>query len=367
MADINFDCPACGHNLEVDERGAGMTVPCPECSKPIHIPFTSSTTQNHLFFPCPNCNQSIPATNDMAGQLIDCPSCGQPIEVPFPKRPAPSTPPPPIQNLIPKEKQGMPTSTPIPQVVNGKRTIHAPGNRIKIFSGVGIIAIVAIIIGIALLQKREIKGSVFIVTQGGQNFKMGLVPVQIYTTADVSATVTPVMDSFIDVYRQGLDSLNDADKLYAQLEKAADDFKKTEGQHNALEFTLGKIAHLNGLIEAGKAMSIGVDLVNSIKGKCVTKMFDVLFNSKQPVAATKTDADGRFSVFIPKYGSYILAATANRMAGSEREEYYWLLKIDALPPNQEILISNDNLLDSPSSVSLIDVNSAFPEVSNNYE
>lgn len=38
MAFINFDCPECGHNLEVDERGAGFIVKCPECNEPIQIP-----------------------------------------------------------------------------------------------------------------------------------------------------------------------------------------------------------------------------------------------------------------------------------------------------------------------------------------
>lgn len=38
MAFINFDCPECGHNLEVDERGAGFIVKCPECQEPIQIP-----------------------------------------------------------------------------------------------------------------------------------------------------------------------------------------------------------------------------------------------------------------------------------------------------------------------------------------
>lgn len=35
---INFDCPECGHNLEVDSRGAGFIVKCPECHQPIQIP-----------------------------------------------------------------------------------------------------------------------------------------------------------------------------------------------------------------------------------------------------------------------------------------------------------------------------------------
>lgn len=38
MSDINFNCPLCGHNLTVDENGAGLVVTCPECSKAIRIP-----------------------------------------------------------------------------------------------------------------------------------------------------------------------------------------------------------------------------------------------------------------------------------------------------------------------------------------
>ena len=38
MAWINFDCPECGHNLEVDEGGAGFIVKCPECDNPLQIP-----------------------------------------------------------------------------------------------------------------------------------------------------------------------------------------------------------------------------------------------------------------------------------------------------------------------------------------
>ena len=38
MAYINFDCPECGHNLEVDEGGAGFIVKCPDCGNPLQIP-----------------------------------------------------------------------------------------------------------------------------------------------------------------------------------------------------------------------------------------------------------------------------------------------------------------------------------------
>ena len=38
MSLINFDCPECGHNLEVDERGSGFIVKCPECGNPLQVP-----------------------------------------------------------------------------------------------------------------------------------------------------------------------------------------------------------------------------------------------------------------------------------------------------------------------------------------
>jgi len=38
MALINFDCPECGHNLEVDEGGSGFIVKCPECDNPLQVP-----------------------------------------------------------------------------------------------------------------------------------------------------------------------------------------------------------------------------------------------------------------------------------------------------------------------------------------
>ncbi|MBU1694509.1 MAG: hypothetical protein KJ726_11225 [Verrucomicrobia bacterium] len=33
MADINFDCPFCGQNLDADEDLVGTNIPCPACNK----------------------------------------------------------------------------------------------------------------------------------------------------------------------------------------------------------------------------------------------------------------------------------------------------------------------------------------------
>lgn len=36
--DILFDCPACGKSLEIDARGAGHIVTCPDCKHEVEIP-----------------------------------------------------------------------------------------------------------------------------------------------------------------------------------------------------------------------------------------------------------------------------------------------------------------------------------------
>ena len=105
MADINFDCPHCGHNLEVSERGAGLTVACPECSKSIVMPIPApELVVKNIIFNCGACGQSLKASSDMAGQLIDCPVCNQSMEIPFASRPTPATPthPAAISMPIPK-------------------------------------------------------------------------------------------------------------------------------------------------------------------------------------------------------------------------------------------------------------------------
>ena len=36
--DIMFECPACGKNLGIDERGAGLVVTCPDCGQRMQVP-----------------------------------------------------------------------------------------------------------------------------------------------------------------------------------------------------------------------------------------------------------------------------------------------------------------------------------------
>jgi phage FluMu protein Com len=41
MQDLNFDCPACGQNMEAPANMAGMKIQCPGCRTLLQIPWPS--------------------------------------------------------------------------------------------------------------------------------------------------------------------------------------------------------------------------------------------------------------------------------------------------------------------------------------
>ena len=42
--DITFSCGNCGQQLEIDENGAGVSIDCPKCGKPVYVPSRSAVS-----------------------------------------------------------------------------------------------------------------------------------------------------------------------------------------------------------------------------------------------------------------------------------------------------------------------------------
>ena len=184
MADINFDCPHCGHNLEVSERGAGLTVACPECSKNIKIPIPApELLMRDIISNCGSCGQPLKAAPDMAGQLIDCPACEKPTEIPFPSRPTPptqtrpaakSTPIP--QTPSPRQVPGFGTSNlaaPVSTSPGFRRKTDADDGKGKTESS-GTLAAVACVIGIIILAYYLLIYDTSVMTGMGRVVNIGL-------------------------------------------------------------------------------------------------------------------------------------------------------------------------------------------------
>lgn len=80
MALINFDCPECGHNLEVETEGAGSIVDCPECHHPLQIPELPSARRRRLLFAALRI-AGLVAVGFVLGIVVARPACA-PAEAP---------------------------------------------------------------------------------------------------------------------------------------------------------------------------------------------------------------------------------------------------------------------------------------------
>jgi hypothetical protein len=195
-------------------------------------------------------------------------------------------------------------------------------------------AAVLMLVAIALSdchRARKIEGQVFVVTEGGQSIKLGLVEVFAYNRGEVDEALKKV-----DAKRK------DSREAARVVSQQFDDLVKraSAAKTAAEEKELGSAA----AVEAG---NFYFDLLE------VQRLFQERTNyllSSQPyfaalptpVARAKTDADGNFAISVPPLGSFVIGATAQRVVGHEVERYVWLVTTDRAG-SQKLTLSNDNL------------------------
>ncbi len=173
----------------------------------------------------------------------------------------------------------------------------------------------------ACSRETEIKGDVFVVTEGAGSYKLGLV--------EVNAIPRKLYESFI------------FDKRSNRAE-AGEKFTALYSQCEAL------VSNLDGLnyerIESRKdRFKVCGDQLRDEELNLDNVYFENLPKSD---AVTTTDADGKFTLKIPKKGVYVLIAKAERLAGAKKEKYYWAIPISADGVTQTVMFSNNNLINS---------------------
>jgi DNA-directed RNA polymerase subunit RPC12/RpoP len=81
IAYIHFKCSACGKHLEIEEKGAGMSVPCTDCGDPVAVPRFPSPHE------CSYCRTEVLVADYLQGSEIQCPNCDKMFFVRLPTSP----------------------------------------------------------------------------------------------------------------------------------------------------------------------------------------------------------------------------------------------------------------------------------------
>ena len=152
-------------------------------------------------------------------------------------------------------------------------------------------------------EPKKVSGDVFVVTKGGQNFKLGLVEVNVYNHDTLVGLVKNTLKrTIIDAKESVPDSTLDVYNKMLILRSSLENEVVSVSDH-------------------------GYNIANNLK----------------PIISTKTDADGKFEILLPK-GNYALRAHSQRMVVDKTEEYDWIIIFKVQEEmNNQIILSNDNM------------------------
>lgn len=201
-------------------------------------------------------------------------------------------------------------------------------------------------------DSQVISGQVFVVTQGMNNIKLALVA--------VGAIPQEEFDQYLKVKQSN--KLEKQQHLYSKyieakkhLIDAKENYNVTNNWRNVL------VTQFNESVNPSEKSEKYIDKLKAEldkikedidKTKSVLDEFEAFDKAEflfegLPKSNTfaKTDADGKFVLSLPK-GKYVITANSTRSVGSYSEIYHWLVLFDAASPNQSLILSNDNFLET---------------------
>ncbi len=184
-------------------------------------------------------------------------------------------------------------------------------------------------------DKTTVNGQIFIATQGGDNVKLGLIHVHLLSREQAYAAIY-VFDATLIAEQSKLQPIIDAQKAHCIK------------LNNELTSDSGNVDSTDVSTKYNDAVAQYKDSLTKYYYYMSTSAY--LESLPTPLDESISDADGKFSVKIPKTGSWMLEAEGQRTVGDKIEEYFWLADVssDAIAKNQ-IFLSNENLYTAEST------------------
>jgi hypothetical protein len=174
----------------------------------------------------------------------------------------------------------------------------------------------------------QLEGQVFVVTNSHQTIKLSLVPIVAFDKDEVTKIAEECqknwlleVNAFIDTTEKPITDLSTRLVLDR---KAASEAVRDQ----AMELSKEALRYVTYLMSSQR-----------------------LFEHLPPaIAATKTDADGNFSLTVPDRSRIVIGAATSRAVFDKVETYHWLVPADEV--SGKIMLSNDNLasVNKPNSI-----------------
>ena len=269
----------------------------------------------------------------------------------------------------------------------------------------------------------EVQGSVFIVTKGAENYKLGLVKVSAIPESEI---VSFIQNKKSTIGSETTKLKTDIDSVKSQIEAAQSNYDNLKREHDTVnnqkkelesqqsnlssqyssymlsscyseyitptpemveecrkQVRIGKqiyalakqIASLSPRVgKAYTAMSAAETDLNTSRAR-MGEVLEKVKNYLTPAYLTDglpegkfkavTDADGKFSMKLPR-GKYAVFATAQRRVFSTTEEYHWLIWVDVTnAATSQVTLSNSNMLGEDTEDAVFKFNELIPSQESN--
>jgi formylglycine-generating enzyme len=227
-------------------------------------------------------------------------------------------------------------------------------------------AVLVLVFGnLSAYAKREIEGQVFVVTEGSQNVKLGLVPIWVLGQSEMKALAKQAVE-----LADAVQCVREMDALEAKLSELENKAKKELGEESAqkvkkaaeneratirksTEALYSQTALQKSLLEkinkktSRQEQEIDGDIATrvALRSESLVTMLMALLAEREPDA--ESDADGRFKVRGDN-PSYIVACSQRTVGKSatsgsfeDAERYHWVVELPQRK-NQLFLSNNNN-------------------------
>lgn len=205
-------------------------------------------------------------------------------------------------------------------------------NGLLILNSIRLFTLLSLSILLTGCGEKQIAGQVFVVTQAKENIKLALVTVGAIPQEEFDQHLKEKQSKKIEQQKLLLPK-------YEQAKSELEGDKVTYKWH-ALYPTPKEIKEneILAVAIAGKEAAI-------TEYEKFDKAEFLLEGMPQPNFISKTDADGKFTLTLPK-GRYVITANSSRGVFGSSETYHWLVSVDTSSVNQLLMLSNDNLLET---------------------
>jgi hypothetical protein len=214
-------------------------------------------------------------------------------------------------------------------------------------------------------KEHVVKGDVFIVTKGGESFRLGLVAVSLLNEEVLVEHLNKRRSEGSELASKLGKTLVQKEELLARQEKES---RSLEAKSKATFDTALNNPTADRLWEINRAAQSAYNAARDATSKLQIGVYELKFQIERlksahfyfeglplPFKTAKTNAEGQFSIILDAESSQskaCLVASASRTVGKSQEDYFWLLPLSRSPNSASTVVSlnNDNMTFTESEI-----------------